>query len=53
VGPGAAVDTVIVAVKKVKLFLCLNKHYATKTCWGSEDLASCVLKHGGEWSASL
>jgi hypothetical protein len=40
---------------KVKLSLCLSKHRAIKTYWGSAGIAPRILDHGlegVEWSAS-
>jgi hypothetical protein len=40
---------------KVKLSLCLTKHHAMKTYWGSGGIAPRILTSaldGGEWSAS-
>jgi hypothetical protein len=35
--------------KKVKLSLCLTKHHAMKTYWGSGGIASCILDLGTRW----
>jgi hypothetical protein len=38
---------------ETKLSLCLTKHHAMKTYWGSGSIASRIRdQHGGEWSAS-
>jgi hypothetical protein len=40
---------------KAKLSLCLTKHHATKTYWGSGGIVPHILDFtldGGEWSAS-
>jgi hypothetical protein len=34
---------------KVKLYLCLTKHHAMKTYWGSRGIASRVLNLGTRW----
>jgi hypothetical protein len=34
---------------KVKLFLCLTKHHATKTYWGNAGIAPCILDRGTRW----
>jgi hypothetical protein len=34
---------------KVKLFLCLAKHHAMKTCWGSGGIAPRILDLGTRW----
>jgi hypothetical protein len=34
---------------KVKLYLCLTKHHAMKTYWGSGDIAPHILDLGIRW----
>jgi hypothetical protein len=34
---------------KVKLFLCLTKHHAMKTYWGSGGIAPCILNLETTW----
>jgi hypothetical protein len=34
---------------KVKLSLCLTKHHAMKTYWGSEGVAPCILDLDTRW----
>jgi uncharacterized protein YceK len=34
---------------KVKLSLCLTKHHAMKTYWGSVGIAPCILDLGTGW----
>jgi hypothetical protein len=34
---------------KVKLFLCLTKHHAMKTYWGSGDVTPRILDFGTRW----
>jgi hypothetical protein len=52
VGPSASQDAVIKVKSKVKvkLSLCLTKHNAMKTYWGSGGIALHVLNHGIGWS---
>jgi len=38
--------------KNVNLFLCLTKHHAVKTYWGSGCTALTMALDGGEWLAS-
>jgi hypothetical protein len=35
--------------KKVKLSLCLTKHHAMKTYWGSGSIAPCIPDLGTKW----
>jgi hypothetical protein len=39
----------ILGKKKVKLSLCLTKHYAMKTYWGSGGIAPLILDLGTRW----
>jgi hypothetical protein len=34
---------------KVKLSLCLTKHHAVKTYWGSGGISPCILNLGARW----
>jgi hypothetical protein len=36
-------------IGKLKLSLCLNKHYAMKSFWGSGGTASSILTLGTRW----
>jgi len=38
-----------ISIIKVKLSLCLTKHYAIKTYWGSRGIAPHILNLGTRW----
>jgi hypothetical protein len=42
-------DFAAIKVVKVKLSLCLTKHHAMKTYWGSGGIASRILDLGTRW----
>jgi mevalonate kinase len=50
-GGGGGGIIIIIEVKNVKvnLSLCLTKHHAMKTYWGSECIAQLILDLGTRW----